>query len=559
MSLQEKLTTLYGENGAEVYKDLRILIDQYAKEIHSKNESLSERDAILITYGDQVQSAPGKHLECFHQFYKDHIKELINSVHFLPFFPYTSDDGFSVVDYFKIDPELGDWSDVRAISEDARLMFDAVVNHISKSSDWFQGYLNNDPQYDNFFLDIDPATDLSKVTRPRALPLLSPFEGKRGKVNIWTTFSEDQVDINVENPKVLLKVLEALLEYAKNGARLIRLDAIAFLWKEIGTTCLHLPKTHLIVKIFREVLEEVCPDMVIVTETNVPHEENISYFGNGHDEAHMVYNFTLPPLLAWSILRGHAKNLTQWAQTLKLSSNEIFLFNFTSSHDGIGMRPLQGILPKEEIDFLGETSLAHGGHVSYKDNGDGTKSPYELNCNYMDFLTHEELGLEVKINRFLCSQAVMLAMPGIPGIYFHCLFGSGNDPEGVEVTGRARTINRKKFKREELDQLLGDKDSRCSKVYHAYSEMLKVRQNEKAFHPQGSYEFLELHSSLFSISRTSVDGQEKVLCLFNLSESDVNLNIKDLPFQPTQDLLKSSSLDSSNVLLKPYSRTWLKA
>jgi sucrose phosphorylase len=558
MNLQEKFEKVYGEAiGKDTYLKCLELIERFAPEIQSSNESLSENDAILITYGDQVQAESGKHLACFHGFYNDHVKSVINSVHFLPFFPYTSDDGFSVVDYFQIDPEIGTWEDVKAMSKDARLMFDAVVNHISKSSDWFQGYLNGDPEYEDFFIDVDPKTDLSKVVRPRALPLLTPFEGKRGKVNVWSTFSEDQIDINAANPKVLLKVLEALLVYAQNGARLIRLDAIAFLWKEIGTSCLHLENTHLIVKIFRDVLEEVCPDMVIITETNVPHTENISYFGNGHDEAHMVYNFTLSPLLAWSLHRGHAKNLTAWAKTLKLDSSDIYFFNFTASHDGIGMRPLQGILPTEEVDFLGNISLAHGGQVSYKNNSDGTKSPYELNCNYMDFLTPPDADLKLKIQRFLCSQAVMISMPGVPGIYFHSLFGSANDPEGVKITGRARSINRKKFKREELEAELKT-DPRRSQVFEAYQKMLKIRKAEKAFHPKANYNFLELHPGLFSILRYSLDQAEKVLCIFNLSESEVEIQVDQLPFTPQKDLLNQAIFEKTSVKFPSYCRVWLK-
>lgn len=557
MNLQDKFEKLYGETiGKDTHQKCRELMERFASEIHSNRESLSENDAVLITYGDQVQTKPGQHLSCFHSFYNDHIKAFINSVHFLPFFPYTSDDGFSVVDYFQIDPELGNWDDVKAMSKDARLMFDAVVNHISKSSDWFQGYLEGNPEYEDFFIDIDPNTDLSQVVRPRALPLLTPFEGKRGKVNVWTTFSEDQIDINAANPKVLLKVLEALLLYAQNGARLIRLDAIAFLWKEIGTTCLHLENTHLIVKIFREVLEEVCPDMVIITETNVPHSENISYFGNGHDEAHMVYNFTLPPLLAWSLHRGHAKNLTAWAKTLKLDSQDICFFNFTASHDGIGMRPLQGILPTEEIDFLGNISLAHGGQVSYKNNSDGTKSPYELNCNYMDFLTPPDADLELKLKRFLCSQAVMISMPGVPGIYFHSLFGSGNDPEGVQVTGRARTINRKKFKREDLEAELKT-DSRRIQVFEAYRNMLTIRKSQKAFHPKAKYEFLELHPNLFSIMRYSLDESEKILCVFNLSDAEIEIPKENLPFLPSSDLLGEAEISQSTCKFSAYNKSWM--
>ena len=523
-NIKELLNEIYGsEVASTTFDECQNLIEKFRPRVDPAPFPLSEKDAMLITYGDQVQGhQTGRFIEELHDFYKEHLKEIINAVHFLPFFPYTSDDGFSVVDYLQIDPDLGDWQQVKAFSHDANLMFDAVVNHISKSSNWFKGFCEGLPEFENFFIAEDPKKDLSMVTRPRALPLLHPFETNEGTKHIWTTFSEDQVDINASNPKVIVKVLEALLLYAENGAKYIRLDAIAFLWKEIGTTCIHHPKTHAIVKLFRAVFEEVCPGLKIITETNVPHEENLSYFGNGNDEAHLVYNFTLPPLLAWSILNQNSDRLRNWANTLELSSKDVTFFNFTASHDGIGMRPIQGILTPKEIEDLAQHSLDRGGHISYKDNGDGTKSPYELNCNYMDFLNPLNLPLTMKVQRFLCAQAVMLAMPGVPGVYIHSLLGSSNFHEGVEETGRARSINRQKFQREQLEQELSEEGGRRQLVFSGYQALLKVRSQHDAFSPQSETTYPDFGDKVFAIQRKGVSGS--VLCLFNLSSSPAKIS-----------------------------------
>lgn len=559
MDFQKQLTDLYGEEiGKSTHTELLSLIDSYSKKIKKQDYRLSEKDAILITYGDQVQSSPGQHIKSFHQFYGKYLSDSINTVHFLPFYPYTSDDGFSVVDYLQIDPKLGAWEDVESISKDCRLMFDAVVNHISSQSMWFKAYLAGDPNYQSYFIDIDPKTDLSKVVRPRALPLLTKFKTPQGEKHVWTTFSEDQIDINIQSPKVLLEVINALLCYAEYGAKLIRLDAIAFLWKEIGTTCLHLPKTHQIIQLFKSIFDELCPDVTIITETNVPHQENISYFGNGHNEAQMVYNFSLPPLLAHAILRQDCSTLSQWASTLELPSSEVCFFNFTASHDGIGVRPATGILPNEEIEFLAQNSIDHGGHVSYKNNEDGSQSPYELNCNYLDFISSPEDSDELRAKKFLCTQSVMLSMPGVPGIYFHSLLGSRNDPKGVEATGRFRSINREKLNFQALCDALDKPNSFRSRIFTAYSKMLQIRQTEAAFDPYGEFEILNLHKGLFAIHRKNTKESLNILSINNLTEKTIKIDNLPISDDFLIDLVSGKKLKISSLTIDPYKALWLK-
>jgi sucrose phosphorylase len=434
-------------------------------------------------------------------------------------------------------------------------MFDAVVNHMSKSSKWFTYFLEEEDGFQDFFIAVNPNTDLSKVVRPRALPLLTPFKNKYGvEKHIWTTFSEDQVDLNYESPEVFIAILEVLLFYISKGAKFIRLDAIAFLWKKIGTTCLHLTETHEIIKLYRKVIESLTDNLVFITETNVPHKENISYFGNGYDEAQMVYNFTLSPLLVYSIMKENTRVLTKWAQSLKLPSDKVCFFNFTASHDGIGMRPLQNIISDDEIYKLAIRTEKHGGKVSYKNNEDGTQSPYELNCNYIDLLSHKSEDDEIRVKKIMLTQAVMLAMPGVPGIYFHSLVGSRNYYKGVSESGINRRINREKLSMKDLVKDLIDSESLRHKVFSSYKQLLKVRTKEKAFHPFGYAEYLAVdNDKIFIIKR--VCKNETIYTIYNFSNSKIQINA----LAPCiYNLLDGVELTEKYWIIEPYNFYWFK-
>ncbi len=412
--------------------------------------------SILITYGDQLHDADQPPLRTLAEFCDTHLRGVVDGIHLLPFYPYSSDDGFSVIDYKQVNPALGTWDDVARVGQHFHLMFDGVINHISAQSEWFKAFLRDDPKYRDYFIVVEGDPDLSQVVRPRALPLLTEFTTPSGVKKVWTTFSADQIDLNYANPDVLLDIIDVLLFYVAHGAELIRLDAIAYLWKEIGTSCLHLPQTHRVIQLLRAILDEVAPHVALITETNVPHQDNLSYFGDGHNEAQLVYNFALPPLTLHTFHTGDASALTQWAASLTLPSDETTFFNFLASHDGIGLNPARGILRDDEITALVDRVVAHGGRVSYKSNPDGSTTPYELNINYFDALSDPNSSepLALQIDRFVAAHAIMLALSGVPGIYFHSLFGSRGWPEGVTITGQNRTINRQKFDRAEVEREL---------------------------------------------------------------------------------------------------------
>ena len=559
---------LYGDIGTRCFKRLQTMIGRYGVGMDAKSLATrwNESDAVLIAYGDMLRSDEEKPLATLNRFLTKRLAGVVNTVHILPFFPYSSDDGFSVINYRKVDPELGAWDDIRAIGKKFHLMFDLVLNHVSRQSSWFTDYVGGVAPARDYFIEVAPRTDLSAVVRPRSTPLLTSIQARGGKRHVWTTFSEDQIDLNFSNPDVLFEFLDILFFYLSQGVRIIRLDAIAYLWKKLGTSCIHLPETHEVVKIFRDALEIIAPEAILLTETNVPHDENISYFGNG-DEAHMVYQFSLPPLLLHALHTGRASVLTEWASSLSDLPPGCTFLNFTASHDGIGVRPLEGLVPPEELNSLMESVRKRGGHVSTKKNPDGTESPYELNISYFDALSNssKENG-DRDIARFLCSQTVALALKGIPAVYFNSLVAAGNDEEGVRRTGQPRSINRKKWHREELDRLLEDPKSAHSRVFREYARRLRVRARHPAFHPEADQRVLDLGESVFAIERSALDGSETIAAVSNFTPKplkiEVDGRIPSLAGTATwKNLLTGKVLGAAGrtISLAPYQTCWLVA
>jgi len=563
------IKSLYGESDGEVVAlQLERLLERYRPVLpplrpRGPRLPLTQADAMLITYGDQIHE-PGKPpLLALANLLSERLRGVVSGVHLLPFYPASSDDGFSVIDYLQVDPALGNWSDVELIGRDFDLMFDAVFNHVSAQSEWFQRFLRQESAFRDFFVTVEDAPDLSLVVRPRALPLLTEFQTAAGPKKVWTTFSPDQVDLNVKNPAVLLLLLDTLLFYVARGAKFVRLDAIAFLWKEIGTPCLHLPQTHRIIQLMRAVLDEVAPHVMLITETNVPHADNISYFGDGTDEAQLVYNFALPPLVLHSLSTGNAEQLTRWAQTLRLPTECVTFFNFLASHDGIGLNPARGILSDAEIEALAARTLEHGGLISYKYLPDGREVPYELNINYLDALSNPDVyePSALSARKFLTAQAIMLSLRGLPGIYFHSLFGSRGDRVGAKSSGIHRRINRQKFDRRDFDWELKNPDSLRALVFDGYRELLRVRSEHPALAPSTPQRVLNLDPGVFAILREIPAGGERILCLHNVSATEINCRIQGAgSLRKVTPLFKMEGLPREGgelQVLQAYETRWL--
>lgn len=536
MNLQEKINShlekIYTDSNLSVAKSL--FVELISKTHLQKDfEKVSEQTAYLITYGDSFRDGTRVPLKVLRDVVAEKLPDFTD-IHILPMFPYTSDDGFSVVDYLQINPDLGDWADVEKIAQERRLMFDFVCNHLSKSSSWFQKFLTGDVDFKNAFINFDENFDSSKTTRPRTSPLFTEIDGKK----VWTTFSADQVDTNAHDPKMLARLTEVLLEYVSRGASSIRLDAIGFLWKQSGTPSMHLPQTHEVIKLWRTLLNALAPNVQIITETNVPQADNISYFGNGTDEANMVYQFPLPPLVLHSFISGNSAALTNWAKTIKPISDSATYFNFLASHDGIGLRPVEGILSNKERDEIAEEVLKNGGKVSYKNNPDGSQSPYELNINYLSALG--------TVEKLLAAHAILLSFLGVPAIYYHSIFGSRNDQKAVQETGIARRINREKLDKSKLYAEL-ESNSERKQIYEKLSQLLKVRKNERAFNPYGNQEILDFGERIFALKREWEN--EEIIAAINISNQITEINLKGFDLITQKDFCGK---------LEPYQYVWIK-
>ncbi|HGH4686143.1 sugar phosphorylase [Enterobacter bugandensis] len=555
--IKKLINHIYGESFSEAhFKVLLTKLEQAAVDITEKRKSgWDEKDVVLITYADQFSAKGEKALPVFTRFYNEWLARTFSHVHLLPFYPWSSDDGFSVIDYHNVAPETGTWQDVADLKQSASLMFDFVCNHMSAKSEWFANYLAQKPGYEDFFIAVDPETDLSAVTRPRALPLLTPFTLHDGSVrHLWTTFSDDQIDLNFASPQVLIAMVDVLLHYLAEGARYIRLDAVGFMWKIPGTSCIHLEQTHCLIQLFRAITEAVAPGTVIITETNVPHKDNISYFGDGENEAQMVYQFSLPPLVLHAVHRQDVNALCQWAGSLALPSTKTTWFNFLASHDGIGLNPLRGILPESEILALVKKLQQEGALVNWKNNPDGTRSPYEINVTYLDALSAQNSSDDERIARFILAHAVLLSFPGVPAVYIQSILGSRNDYEGVERLGYNRAINRKKYTAGQVDLELNNKNSIRHEIYSRLSEFIAIRRGESAFHPDAQAFFESLDEQILKIVRVAENG-ERITALFNFSN---NVHTVYGDTLTGMELLSGQAVSGKELTLNPWQVMWIK-
>lgn len=576
-----RLERLYGKETAKAYMPEleRILKVCYAHKpdrliqmdkSYVPEERFTQKDMILITYGDLIQEEGTCTLKTLIQII-DEEASAINTVHILPFFPSSSDRGFSIIDFETVDPNLGTWDDIEELDDRLNLMFDGVFNHISSKSRWFQEFLDGDPYYGKFFVYFNSPDELtseqrSRITRPRTHDILTRFQSISGPRWVWTTFSADQVDLNFKNPDVLMRIVEVLLLYIRRGANIIRLDAVTYLWSEPGTSCASLEETHEIVKLFRDIVDVVAPGVALVTETNVPHEENISYFGNGRDEAHMVYNFALPPLVLHTFFTEDSTRLSEWAADLEKPSKTVHFFNFLDSHDGFGLMGVRGILSEKEIEAMIQRVLDHGGFISYKTARDGKEVPYEMNITLFSSLNKDDgkEGLDLQIRRLHAARSISLVLRGIPGMYLLGLIGKRNDAEAAKLIQSKRAINRTVLDARILDEQVRDPNSKLSRIFEM-SLYNDKRVLYRAFHPNGNQKILMLRPEIFAVLRTSPEGDQHILALTNVANRHISVEVplSRLDVEDTQwhDIVAEKDYQAVQgkltLALEPYDVLWL--
>ncbi|QEG42440.1 alpha-amylase family glycosyl hydrolase [Roseimaritima ulvae] len=522
----------------------------------------SQSDCLLLTYGDSVREQDQPPLQTLHAFCEDYVGDAVSAVHILPFFPYSSDDGFAVEDYTQVDPQLGNWSDIQQLGQSYDLMFDLVINHVSSQHRWFKNFQQGREPGATYFHTVNPNADVSTVVRPRTSALLRPTETPTGLQHVWCTFSHDQVDLNFANPDVLLEIIDVIRGYLANGAKILRLDAIGYLWKQLGTSCIHLRETHEAVKLLRTLLDAVAPGTLLITETNVPNNENLTYFGN-RNEAHIIYNFSLAPLILHALLSGTATYLQRWMRSMPPAPVGCTYLNFTASHDGIGMRPAEGLLSDEEQSQVVSAVKSFGGLISSRGTADGGERVYELNISFFDALKGTLAGVDAhQVERFLCSQTIALGIEGIPAIYIHSLLATPNDLAGVKETGRNRSINRHRWQYDALKSQLDDPQSTTSIVHAELTRRMRIRAAQPAFHPAATQFTLILDNHFFGFWRQSADRQQSIFAVHNLSNQPQPLSLEDLNLISTDrwwDLIEGTPMPGmyESLTLAPYQCLWI--
>lgn len=571
--LRNKLT----QQLSTIYKDVNLVqsIDDIAQEllnvmglsnkvarVKPYTNQWSEEDIILITYGDSIIKADQPPLQTLKHFLDSTLENTINSVHILPFFPYSSDDGFAIIDYSSVNESLGNWQDIENISKDYHLMSDLVINHCSSRSAWFDNFIKGEGPGCDYFFTAQPYDNLSDVVRPRTSPLLKEVETGNGKQFVWCTFSHDQVDFDFRNPEVLKAFTSIIKQYLDMGVKIFRLDAIAFLWKIAGTKSINLTQTHEIVRLLRTLIESAEPQAIIITETNIPNTQNLTYFGNAN-EAHGIYNFSLPPLLINTLLTGNCLYLKRWLMSMPPSQDGTMYFNFIASHDGIGLRPAEGLLSEGELEKLVETIENFGGKISWRTSDKGEQKPYELNISLYDAMQGTIHGKDQwNFARFICAHAIMFALEGIPGLYIHSLLGTQNDYQKLANTLHNRSINRHRWDENALEEALSDKNLHHARVLSTLKSLLNIRIKQLAFHPNATQFTLHLGLQLFGFWRQSQDRKQSIFCVSNISNQPIALPLSELNLIITEswfELISKNEITelTHELILTPYQTVWI--
>ena len=550
----------------EYSKKINKLINNY-KDIgpkNSKNDYWSENTILLITYADSIsRGLSGKTLNDFGKFYKKYLEKFINSIHFLPFFPSSGDGGFSVKNHNDVDKAYGTWEDIQSLSKKANIMTDLVLNHSSSKGDWYKNFLDDKDPGKNYFYVVDKNYDCSKVVRPRDHDLLTEIELQNKKKFLWCTFSHDQIDLNFKNPDVLLEFIKLILKLSSYGIKIFRLDAVAFIWKQPGTTCLNLSQTHEIIKLLRDIVDQLDKNLIIVTETNLPKQENLSYFGK-NDEAHWIYNFSLPPLIVNTFLFEDSVALTKWSMKMPPAQLGNAYLNFIASHDGIGMRPAEGVLSDKEIKKMLQRLKKNGSKFSMRKLSNNEEKVYEANISLFNALQFTDSDLKGKfaLKRFIAAHCIILAIEGVPAFYFNSLFATKNDEETFANTGVKRNLNRYKWHYSTLVDLIKTNNTIEKNCYEIFKKLISIRKIQPAFHPNATQFTLNLDKNIFAVWRQSRDRKQSIFALTNVSSKTIKFNTNKINLIDDEqwfDLLSQETkiTDDQYIKLMPFQSLWI--
>lgn len=615
--LEAALRAVYGPAADSLIEDL--VSDLPAAEAAPRPPLPGRDQACWIGYADSLVGGEGRSpLETLRGSFTRHgLGEAFPVVHLLPFYPWDTDRGFSVEDYYAVAPENGRWGDVEALAGDGlALMFDFVANHASIANPLVQSALiarhldPDDPRrtaharYQDFVLafaeDAPEPDQLAALARPRAAPVLTPYcllehpderlealpghrqdpevdqrlaagSQVRGEGLVWTTFSRGpdaagreqtrQVDLDYRNPAVFREAAKILCFYRDRGAALLRLDAIGYLWKRLGSTSLHEPETHQLLVALKAYLELAAPEVQTVAEVNEDQERVLGYLGeDAAPESDLVYQFTHFPLAVHAVHTGQAGPYRDWLATLAPFRGRQFV-TALGSHDGMGMKPLRGRLPEDELEaFAARLAEDHGGLPNHAVLPGGRRIVYEVCATPWDLINAP--GQPHALERYRAVAALGLLPRGLPGFYVNGVFGlGGHHPE--EGLDENRTVNRQRLDAAWLDGQLADPASRPARVLAMLRHLLARRAALPAFDPDApALEPLDLGAGLVAARVPACDPEHDLVALVDVAGAGRSLDpsalAAALPGEgPLVDHLDEAEVPAGTLEVPPYGVLWV--
>jgi len=396
---------------------------------------------MLITYADSF----GKNLKELKDMLDTYFKREIGSIHILPFFPSSGDRGFAPLTYEKVDPAFGTWEDIDDIAKDYELMYDFMINHLSRRSDYFLDFIekHDASEYKDMFLRFKNFWPKGEPTKEEVAILnkrkphapCEDIEFADGTTEkIWCTFSEEQMDLDM-NAEVTWDFVERSLECLMNhGASLVRLDAFAFATKKYGTSCFFIePEMWDLMKKVQDILDRRNIPMLPEIHDHYKIQEKIA------DHGYYVYDFALPVLVLHTIYSGSGKQLKNWLNICPRNQ-----YTTLDTHDGIGTVDVKDLLTNEEIDEVCNKTLEQGANFKMDFSAKANNKPvvYQINCTYFSAVGSEEA--------YLLSRAIQFFAPGIPQVYYVGLLAGENDYILMNRTDFPRNISRHNYMVEEI-------------------------------------------------------------------------------------------------------------
>ena len=516
---------------------------------------------VLICYADSVIDADRTSLPLLQALLDGPLRALSSIVHVLPFWRSSSDGGFAISSHEALEPRFGDWDDLEALSRGRLLMADLVLNHVSASHPWVHQCLQDAEPGRSCILQASPNPCWSQVVRPRSSPLISPLGGRK---QVWTTFGPDQVDLNWQEPEVLRHFARLMQRLFRHGVGWLRLDAVGYVWKEPFTSCIHRPQAHAIVEVLRLLQEEQAPGGAVVTETNVPEEENLSYLRSGR-EAHLAYNFPLPPLLLEACQSERCDLLNRWLAGWPDLPKGTNLLNFSASHDGVGLRPLEGLMDQPRLHHLLAGCEQRGGLISHRRLSDGSEAPYEINISWWSAMA--DAGRDPgrwQQERFLLSQRFKLALPGVPAFYLPALPAAPNDTSRFHASGHRRDLNRPQFNAKALELQLQDPGQAASSNIAQLQFAMEQRAKLPALDPDSPMRVLSGERSDLVILERGL-GAARLWAIHNFSATRQSLVLASLwgassPPQWIDHLNPVGAVTTERQLqLEPFGVYWISS